>query len=193
MLFWIQVTYFCLNDSCLRAHIPWISICGSSWGLGLKSCLHRGFAFVAADHLWVLNTVWIHTRFYLVCFKPNKLCEFWHQICLRMQLWLNPQRETSVFSIPHRVKREACRPELSEAWFFQLTHWGYHFGGVSAPGLVPWSTFPLDCASWARAGALKHCAGSTTYRVPLSKCQLLCLLTLLHLCFWSFVDLKPLS
>lgn len=87
-------------DSCLRAHIPWISICGGSWGLGLKSCLHRGFAFVVADHPWSavwINTVWIHTRFYLVCFKPNKLCELWHQTCLRMQLWLNPQRETSVF------------------------------------------------------------------------------------------------
>lgn len=106
------------------------------------------------------------------------------------------QRETSV-SIPHRVKWEAWRPDLSEAWFFQLTHWGIILEGFSS-GLVPWSIFPLDCASWAEAGCLKTLCRVYHLQGPPQLVQLLCLLTLLHLCFhkslwtWSlFLSFLP--
>lgn len=110
---------------------------------------------------------------------------------------IESSKRNKCFSIPHRAKWKACQPELSEAWFFQLTHWGYHFGGVSAPGLVPWSTFPLDCASWAQAGPLKHSSGSTTYRVLLSKCSSCvslhcCICVSDHLWTWSlFLSFLP--
>lgn len=60
---------FDLYDFWLGAHIPWIFICGDSWGLGLKSSLSRGRACVAAEQLQVPQH---NTISHLLCFRPNK-------------------------------------------------------------------------------------------------------------------------
>lgn len=94
---------FIFQDFWLGVHIPWICICGNSWELGLKSFLQR-FALWLPTTWGYYNTVPLHSKFHLVCFSPNKWCEFWYQIYIRTHLWLNSQRE--IETIFPRVKAE---------------------------------------------------------------------------------------